>query len=177
MRRAVLGLLAVGPLLLGSCGYRSVYATPSEKLHVHLSKVAIADAAAAVEVENGAREYLSREGALAAGEGFPMLEIDVLRVDESSEGIAATPAGTPRARSTRLGILGRAIVVPRDGAAAVVDTGDVRASDLATVPADPATELTGRADALRAIARRLGQRLAARALGHPEPTETEAQDP
>jgi hypothetical protein len=154
-----------------------VYATPTEKLHVHLDKVTIADAAVASEVLSGAREYLSREGALASGDGYPMLDIDVLRIDETSEGIAATPANTPLARASRLGVLGRAIVVPRTGAAATVDTGDMRASDLVTVPSDPAPELTGRADALRAIARKLGHALAARALGHPEPTEIEPQDP
>lgn len=169
--------LAVLALALTACGYRSVYATPTEKLHVHLAKVVIADAAAATEVENGAREYLQREGALASGDGYPRLELDVLRVDETSEGIAATAEGTPRARASRLGVLGRGTVVPREGAPATVDTGDVRASDLAAVPSDPGTELTGRADALRAIARRLGQKLAARALGHVEASEIEAQDP
>ncbi|CAN5229787.1 hypothetical protein BH09MYX1_BH09MYX1_12190 [soil metagenome] len=171
------GSLVLAVVLLASCGYRSVYAVPSEKLHVHLARVTIADAAAAVEVENGAREYLAREGALASGEGYPRLEIDVLRIDETSEGIAATPAGTPQARATRLGVLGRATLVPRAGEAVSVDTGDVRAADLVTVPSDPGAELVGRADSLRAIARKLGQKLAARALGHASPTEIEAQDP
>lgn len=165
--------------LLSACGYRSVYAVPSEKLHVRLGKVSIADASVAAEVAHGASEYLARESALAAGEGFPVLEIDVLRIDESSEGIAATAPqnGVPRARATRLGVVGRGVIIPREGAAYSVDTGDVRASDLAAVPADPGVELSARGDALRAVARRLGQRLAARALGHPTPVDIEAQDP
>ncbi len=173
MRRAA----ALVFLVLSACGYRSVYATPAAKLHVKLGRVAIADAAAASEVVSGAREYLAREGALASGDGFPALEVDVLRVDETSEGISATAANEPRARATRLGVLGRATVVPRDGGDATTDTGDVRASELVAVPLDPAAELSGRSDAVRAIARKLGQKLAARALGHPEAGEIEAQDP
>jgi hypothetical protein len=171
-RRAALGLL-----VLAACGYHSVYAVPAEKLHVRLGRVAIADAAAATEVVSGAREYLAREGALAPGDGYPALEVDVLRIDETSEGIAATTEGTPRARATRLGVLGRATVVTARDGEATTDTGDVRAAELVTVPSDPAAELTGRGDAVRAVARRLGQKLAARALGHPEPTGIEAQDP
>jgi len=145
---------------------------------VHLSRVAVADTVVATEVERGARETLAREGALLAGDGYPRLDIEVLRIDETSEGVAATPFLTPQARGTRLGVLARAYVEAREGAAAEADTGDMRASDLVTSPlGDPKAELFGREDTLRAVARRLGQKLAGRALGHPVPSEIEAADP
>ena len=91
--------------------------------------------------------------------------------------MAATPFITPQARATRLGVLARAYVEAREGAALDSDTGDMRASALVTSPGDPKAELFGREDTLRAVARRLGQKLAARALGHPIASEIEAADP
>lgn len=176
MRRS----LAVGLLgLLVSCGYHPLYGgAPPRGLHVHLARAAVANAVVAAEVERGAREVLAREGALLSGEGYPRLEIEVLRIDETSEGVAATPFITPQARGTRLGVLGRAYVEAREGEAAEADTGDMRASDLVTSPlGDPKAELFGREDTLRAVGRRLGQKLAARALGHPAASEIEAADP
>ena len=123
-------------------------------------------------------QALAREGALLAGDGYPRLEIEVLRIDETSEGVAATPFITPQARGTRLGVLARGYVEAREGAPPGADTGDMRASALVTSPlGDPKAELFGREDTLRAVARRLGQKLAARALGHPAPSEIEAADP
>ncbi|HEX7604570.1 MAG TPA: hypothetical protein VF316_23290 [Polyangiaceae bacterium] len=176
MKRS-LHLLLVG--LLASCGYRPLYGgAPPRALHVHLSRVAVADTVVATEVERGAREALAREGALLAGDGYPRLEIEVLRIDETSEGVATTPFITPQARGTRLGVLARAYVQAREGAPAEADTGDMRTSDLVTSPlGDPKAELFGREDTLRAVARRLGQKLAGRAMGHPVPSEIEAADP
>ena len=171
--------LPVLALLLVSCGYRPLYGGPSPRaLHVHLSRANVADAVVATEVERGVREALSREGALLAGEGYPRLDIEVLRIDETSEGEAATPFLTPQARGTRLGVLARAYVEAREGAPSEADTGDMRASELVTSPVgDPKAELFGREDTLRAVARRLGQKLVARALGHPAASEIEAADP
>ena len=176
MRRA-LPVFFLG--VLASCGYHPLYGgAPPRGLHVHLSRVNVADTVVATEVERGVREALSREGALLPGDGYPRLDIEVLRIDETSEGVATTPFITPQARGTRLGVLARAYVEVREGAAAETDTGDMRASDLVTSPlSDPKGELFGREDTLRAVARRLGQKLAARALGHPTATEIEAADP
>jgi hypothetical protein len=174
---------ASGPLLV-ACGYHAVHGGEGEaRLHVVLARSIVADAVASDEVVSGAREELAREGVLAPGDGYPRLEIEVLRVDESSEGIASPSSpslssvgsgagGAPRARATEVGFVARAWLVRSMGAAPERDTGDVRAMDLvgadvsSTLP-DPRADLFHHEDALRAVARRLGTRLASRVLGHP----------
>ena len=159
-------------LTMGACGYQPLYATPAgEAFHVHLAKSQVSSILVAEEVVRGARDALAKEGALAPGEGYPRLEIEVLRADETSEGVMTTgPA--PRARATELGVVVRAWVTRRPGATPEQATGDVRAEDLAATPlGDPAREVWQREDTLRAVARRLGTRIALRALGHPLVTE------
>lgn len=158
--------------LFVACGYQPLYATPGgEAFHVHLSKNFASSAVVADEVLRGARETLAKEGALASGDGYPRLEIEVLRADESSEGIVATnaPEGQiPKARASELGVVVRAFVTRRAGAAAELDTGDLRQDVLAGAPlGDSVRETWQREDALRAAARRLGGRAAMRVLGHP----------
>lgn len=189
---AVVALLGVSG---GACGYQPLYAPDASsgaggaggagaapKLHVVLARSVVSDAVASDEVVSGAREELAREGALAAGEGYPRLEIEVLRVDEASDAIgaarsAAGGALAPRARGTEVGIVARAWVVFAAGAEPLRDTGDVRALDLAGAD-DPAgaaaSPVSGdrrdffrHEDVLRAAARRVGIRLAQRVLGHP----------
>lgn len=162
MRRA-LALFAV------ACGYRAVYGEPAEvKLHVHLERAIIADAVAADEVASGAREALAREGALAGGEGYPRLVVEVLRADERSDAIGVV-GGAPRAAAVRRAIVARAWVQVRPDGAMERDTGDVRAEDLAatTATATPIGSELGAEDDARAAARRLGRALALYALGHP----------
>jgi hypothetical protein len=168
MRGTALYLLA----LWTACGYRPLYAEPEgERLHVVLSRSLIANAAAADEVVSGAREQLARDGALAPGDGYPRLEIEVLRADESSEGVSAV-AGLPRARATEVGLVARAWIVRTQHGAFERDTGDVRATDAVAIDTH-AGQLDARADALhhedalRAVARRVGRRLALRVLGFP----------
>ena len=155
-----------------ACGYQPLYATPGgEAYHVHLSKNFTASAVVADEVLRGARETLAKEGALASGDGYPRLEIEVLRADESSEGIVAVsaPEGqVPKARASELGVVVRAFVTRRSGGAAELDTGDLRQDVLAGAPlGDSVRETWQREDALRAAARRLGGRAAMKVLGHP----------
>ncbi|MEO6572310.1 MAG: hypothetical protein ABIP89_00630, partial [Polyangiaceae bacterium] len=80
-------------LLLGglsACGYRPLYSgAEAPRLHVTLARSVIADAIASDEVVSGVRATLAREGALAAGSGYPRVEVEVLRADERSEGVAA----------------------------------------------------------------------------------------
>ncbi len=175
------------PLLLSlfafffSCGYHPVYGGhEGERFHVVLSRSIVADAIAAGEVVSGAREALAREGALAGGDGYPRIEVEVLRADEASEGIAApsdagigaSAGGGPRARATEVGLVARAHVVREPGAPEERDTGDVRATDLVAsdfaqgVP-DPRSDAFHHEDALRNVAHRLGARLALRILGVP----------
>lgn len=167
-------------LLVAACGYHSVYsAGPQGKLHVALLQSLAPDAVAADEVVSGAREELARAGALAAGDGYPRLEIEVLRADEASEGILATARG-PVARGTDVSIVARAWVLPSpgEGAEHVTDTGDVRTEESITVDSiaatgldDPRAAVFHRTDARRAAARRLGRKLAARVLGQPASSE------
>ena len=161
-----------GAIATSACGYRALYADESgERLHVALSRSLVADAVASDEVLSGVREELAREGALAAGEGYPRVEVEVLRADESSEAVAAV-AGQPRARGTEVGIVVRAWVVRSAGAVRERDTGDLRAMDAVTIDTrlgqlDPRADALHHDDALRAVARRVGRRLAMRLLGHP----------
>lgn len=167
-----MGLLAY---LLAGCGYQPVYGSSSGgRFHVHLAESRVSSVLVAQEVVRGARDELATEGSLAPGDGFPRLEIEVLRADESSEGVvqAETPEGpVPRARATELGVVARAWIVRREGAPAELDTGDMAAESLMGSPlGDPTREVWQREDSLRATARRLGGRLVLRVLGHPTVT-------
>jgi hypothetical protein len=168
-------------LLASGCGYRAVYgAHDSERFHVVLTRSLVADAAASAELVSGVREGLAKEGALAGGDGYPRIEVEVLRADEGSEGIAApndagagaSVNGGPRARATDVGLVARAHLVRSPGGAEERDTGDMRAMDLVASAVtqglpDPRTDLIHHEDALRGVARRLGERLALRILGVP----------
>jgi hypothetical protein len=160
-----------------SCGYRAVYATDAPRMHVTLVRSTIPDAVASDEVASGAREELAREGSLEAGDGWPRMEIEVLRADEVSEGIAAGSAG-PVARGTNVALVARAWIAVAPDAPPQSDTGDVRAEETIAVDTssqteapDPRASAFHRADALRAAARRLGRRLARRVLGFPAGSE------
>jgi hypothetical protein len=176
------GFARLAPLVVGrgvllacaACGYHAVYAEPASRLHVKLVRTLIADVVASDEVAAGLREELAREGALEGGDGYPRVEIEVLKADETSEGIAsgAGAAARPVARATDVAIAARAWVVIAPGAAPESDTGDVRAEETVAVdmgPSGPDPRASGfhEADALRAAARRLGRRLAYKVTGEP----------
>ncbi len=75
-----------------------------------LVRTLVPDVVASDEVAAGVREELARSGALEGGEGYPRVEIEVLRADEASDGLAASggPAPRPVARSLDVGISARA---------------------------------------------------------------------
>jgi hypothetical protein len=155
-----------------ACGYRSVHAVPGgERFAVVLSSSSIPDAVASDEVVAGVREELARSGALATGSSYPRCEVEVLRADEGSEGIAAVPnadgALLPESRATRVGVVARAWIVRGPGAGPERDTGDVRAIEVVGVAAEARTATFRQADALRAAGRRAGRRIASRLLGLP----------
>jgi hypothetical protein len=166
-------LLAV---LLAACGYHAVYGgrVPS-KLRVVLVRTLVPDVVASDEVVAGLREELARAGALESGDSFPRVEVEVLRADEASEGIAAGPTG-PVSRATDVGIAARAWIVRAEGAPPESDTGDLRAEETIAVDEsaagpdqrpDPRASSFHEADALRAAARRLGRRLGDKVTGQP----------
>ena len=140
-------------------------------MHVKLVRTLVADALASDEVASGVREELARRGALEGGEGWPRIEVEVLREDETSEGVAAR-ANRPVARATDVALVARAWVVAAPESSPQSDTGDVRAEDTiavdtneATGAEDPRASAFQRADALNAAARRLGRELARRIAG------------
>ena len=179
----------LGVVLVSSCGYHTVYGGQSERLSVVLKRSLVPDAVASDEVVSGVREVLAREGALASGDGFPRIEVEVLRSDEASEGIAApvaseavgspvagVPIGGPRARATEVGLVARACLVRARGGPCERDTGDVRAMDLAASdlpgggPA-PLSDAFHHRDVIRDVGKRLGARLAAHVLGRPSASD------
>jgi hypothetical protein len=163
---------------VAGCGYHSVYAAgPQGRLHVVVVRSLVADAVAADEVASGVREELVRAGALEAGEGYPRVEIEVLRADEASEGIVAgegprntdgtaASGGGPVARGTEVGMTARAWIAASAGSQQS-DTGDVRAEVGVAADTTARSDAVHHADALRAAARRLGHALGARLLGQP----------
>jgi hypothetical protein len=177
--RAAVGLaLVVSMGVVSSCGYRAVYGgEPPERLHVELVRTLVPDTVAAEEVVSGLREGLARAGALAPGEGWPRVEVEVLRADETSEGVGVASAGGagaagggPRARGTNVGLLGRAWIARSPGMTPERDTGDVSDGEVVAVDEsagalDAKSSVFRHADALRAAGRRLGERLADRLLG------------
>jgi hypothetical protein len=158
---------AVGALLLvAGCGYHAVHGgqAGADRLHVRLVSARVADPTTADELLSGVREGLAREGLLAPGDGYPRVEVEVLRLDETSDGIADV-AGAPRARGTRVGVAARAWIVAAEGAPQERDTGDLRAFDLVTVSGGAPLDTFRHADATRAVARRLGGALVQKLLG------------
>lgn len=159
MRALALALLVV------SCGYRPLLLGESARLHVTLARSLVADAIAADEVVSGAREQLARDGALAGGEGYPRVVIEVLRIDEASAGVAAS-SDVPRARGLEIAVVARAWIVASAGGEPMHDTGDMRGSDVVAPAGTRVAEALQHADAVRAVARRIGARLARKVLGH-----------
>jgi hypothetical protein len=190
VRGPVLGRVAALSLTLAACGYHAVYGGDTERLHVVLVRSLVPDAIASDEVVSGVREELAREGALAAGEGYPRVEVEVLRADEASDGVAAASAALggsasstsepgPRARGTEVGLVARACLIRTHGGPCERDTGDVRALDLAAselVPGStglpsPRADAFHHRDVLRDVGKRLGERLAKHILGDPTATD------
>lgn len=173
MTRAATWLALLG---LVACGYRPVHgAGATERFAVVRASSSIPDAAAADEVLAGVREELARAGALSPGAGYPRCEVEILRADEASEGVAAGVAEdgrlTPASRATRVGVVARAWIARGPGGGAERDTGDVRAMETVAVAPAAAAASFRHSDALRAAARRAGRRLGARILGLPAASE------
>jgi hypothetical protein len=138
--------------------------------------------------EAGARSELARAGMLAscspsAPSACPaVLMIDVVRLEEESAGIAAadgmslsgspsTSSPSPLGRGLRLTVTGRARLLV-SGASVARDTGDVRSTFVLSRGDGDAAALTPvREQAVRHAARRLGERLARRILGVPDPSD------
>ncbi len=170
------GSAAACVLLLVSCGYRPVHAVrdPLGPFAVVAGPAHTPDAALAAEAVDGARAELARAGELGERGAPATVEIELLRVDETSEGIGLVTMGRalgPLARAERVTALGRARLRRAGREAAERDTGDVRASEVVGRGTGPAPGLVLREEAGRAAARRLGEILVRRLLGFAEPGE------
>jgi hypothetical protein len=169
-------LAFVLPMVACSCGYRPLYGGEGfERLGVVSASPLVADTGVVAAVEAGVRAGLARAGGLREGTGYPHAVFEVLRIDAASEGMAAAnglgaqPGSSgPLARGTRIGVVARAWVERTPDGPRERDTGDVRAVELMAVEGDARLEALRRDDALRAAARRLGERLARRLLGEPD---------
>jgi hypothetical protein len=170
------GALAALLLLAAGCGYRLVHAAPDPlgPFAVASGPIHVPDAALAAAVAEGARAELSRAGDLAPGgvaRAPAEIEVELLRVDETSEGVALGAPDLPLSRAVRVTAIGRARLRRRGSAAPERDTGDVRAGEAVARASSAAPGMVARDDAGRAAARRLGEILVRRLLGFPEPGE------
>jgi hypothetical protein len=170
--RAVVLALALG---LAGCGYHLVHGGARDALGpfaIAVTAVRVPDAALAAAAEDGARAELAKNGELASDRSSAgSIAIDVLRVDETSEGIAVDRAApnVPLARALRVTVTARARLSRAGSAAVERDTGDVRASEIVARPRDAASAVVARDEAARAAAQRLGAVLVRRLLGFPDP--------
>jgi hypothetical protein len=126
-------------------------------------------AEAAAEALNGAREELSRSGALSSA-AYPRLVVEVVRVDELPAAIGLGGGAAPLGRGSNLGVTARGWVESREGGPRESDTGDVRRVETVVQTAEPAQSRLAAADAIRAAARQVGRGIALRALGMVEPS-------
>lgn len=166
----------IASVAIGACGYRPVHGGGApERFSVVLASSNVPDAVASDEVVAGVRDELARSGALTGGDSYPRCEIEVLRADEASEGIGATPNADgvllPDARATRVGLVARGWIVRSKDGPRERDTGDMRAMEVVAVASDARAATFRHADALRAAGRRLGRRMGTRLLGLPAASE------
>jgi hypothetical protein len=174
MSRLAISLVAASLVASGpGCGYHLANA-PSDPLGpftIAGGAVHAPDSALAAAAEEGARAELAREGQLEARGAGSVIEIELLRVDEASEGIASGPSGSPTARAVTVTATGRARIRRARGAAVERDSGEVRVGETAATAPSVAAGVVVRDEAARAAARRLGEALVRRLLGVPSPGE------
>jgi len=172
MSRALAAALVLAHAVAG-CGYRLAHAPadPLGPFAVVAGRALVPDAAALAAAEEGARAELARAGQLAAGGGGGSVEIEILRIDEAAEGIAADARRAPSARGVRVTVVGRALLRRAGSAVVERDTGDVRAAEIVARADGAARGMVASDAGTRAAARRLGEILVRRLLGFPEPGE------
>ncbi len=171
--------LLVALVAAAGCGYRPVHGASNEAEAYGVVTVAarVTPTSAADAVAVGVRDALAEGGALRGGEGYPRVEIEVVRIDEEADAIGVvqpTPGGRhfPRARGVRIGVVGRAWLRRRAEAGPELDTGDVRVfSSLGADSSPDLGALRARDAAAEAAGREVGHRLGMRLLGHPAVSE------
>ncbi len=161
-------LLAVSCVVLMSCGYRPLRSglSGTPRLRVVQATASVAGnggASLAEELATGARAELAKWGALAGSDATDRLRLDIVRLDERSEGVEVIE-GRPHARGVRLRVTARGVVEGQGGA---FETADLDADELVATPSDPLAWDAMRAAAARGLARRVGAMVAREVLGIP----------
>jgi hypothetical protein len=168
-----IGILSLLACSFPACGYHLVHSPrdPLGPFSVVSTPIRVPDAALAAAAEEGARAELSRAGQLAGRGAAGEIEIDLLRVDETGEGVALAAPDLPLARGLRVTAIGRGRLRRAGSTAAERDTGDVSTAEVVARGSSAAAAGVGRDEAGRAAARRLGELLVRKLLGFPEPGE------
>jgi hypothetical protein len=168
-RRRAIGRAAVllGLSCVFGCGYRPLRNGLAGAPRIDVSSatssvIASAEAALEEEAATGARAELARHGALARG-APARLVVELVRLDESAEGIAPTETGS-RGRGVRLRLIARGVLT--EGAARF-ETADVEATETIASPPDAASWQAIRGAAARGLSRRAGALVAREVLGLP----------
>jgi hypothetical protein len=169
VERAVrhLSMVALCAAIMG-CGYRPLRSGlhGSPRIRVASATAAVAGNAwssLAEEIATGARSELAKWGALATDDATDRLKLEVVRLDELSEGVAVVE-GRPRARGVRVRLIARGVIEGQGGA---WETADVEATELVATSNDALAWDAARGAAARGLARRAGAMVAREVLGIP----------
>lgn len=167
---AALPLAAIGA---ASCGYRPLrgVVAGSPRLVVARADALVAGGRGVMladEAAFGARAELAKYGALAGGErAVDRLAVVVVRVEERSEGIELGEGGSARARGVRVRVSARGVVTAGGGGEPAWETPDLDATEVIATEGSSAAHAGARDEALRALARAVGARVARAVLGLP----------
>lgn len=171
-----LGMVPLGlSLTTVGCGYEPVYGgeRPQTRLTVHAAPASTPHTEAVAAVLTGTRRSLSAAGVLKAGESYPKVFVEVVRVDEQAAGMSAVERDgelQPSGRGSAVAVVARAWVEEVEHGPHQRDTGDVRRSATFASGATASTDQLAYEEALRSAGHAVGQSLGRRILGEPEPT-------
>lgn len=161
---------------LVGCGYKPLasYARVGgegePRLHVVVGARTVPAARAHDALVGAVVGRLSEAGQFEGGTGYPRVEVELVRIDETAEGLAVA-GDSPISRGLRVTVLGRARVLRGPSEAPAFDTGDVSAHVTISSSGPAPRALVLREDAVAGAARLLGRRLAERVLGIPAPSD------
>jgi len=164
--------VAIFAALTLGCGYRPLRSGLAGHPHVRVAPTIAhlpgGDGATIAEsAATGARGELARFGALSSSSGGEedVLTIEIVRVDEKSEGVAVLDDGKPHARGVRLRVTARGLV---SGRGQKFETMDLDASEvIATDGNDDLAWQAARTAAARGAAKKVGAMVAREILGVP----------